>query len=86
MKHKDKNNQEMETIKKMYKISLEGAKKSVVQSEHLVALIDAQILKPCDTFGCNCLHLTKRGIEIINSEFAALAESEEMPDIADTVN
>jgi len=73
MKHKDRNNQEMETIKKMYKIRLEGAEKSVVQPEHLVALIDAQILKTCDTFGCNCLQLTTRGIEIIKSEFAALA-------------
>jgi len=59
-----------------YERQLEIAKASVVSTEVFVALIVAKILRPCETFGCNCFTLTPRGREIIMAELDRLAEEE----------
>ena len=60
----------------IFKRQLEIAKASVVSPEVFVALIVSKILRPCETFGCNCFILTPRGEEIVNSELDRMAEEE----------
>lgn len=74
---KDISKQEVETrMLSLYAKQLEIAKASVVSTDVFVALIVAKILKPCETFGCNCFILTPRGREIVISELDRLAEEE----------
>lgn len=58
------------------KRQLEIAKASVVSPEAFIALATAEIIRPCETFGCNCFILTPRGLGIVISELDRLAEEE----------
>jgi len=74
---KDISNEDVKhTMSTLYARQLEIVKASIVSSEVFVALIVAKILRPCETFGCNCFILTPRGHEIVMAELDRLAEEE----------